>query len=117
MLAQPAFLAHVTLEPHGQLILPLDPEQQYGIFVMHGKVSVDGGLVGANTIALLKSASQLDLVNPDEIPASLLVLGGEPAELPLVYRGAFVYNSHAAAENAEQRYLTGRMGQLAGVPV
>jgi redox-sensitive bicupin YhaK (pirin superfamily) len=41
------------------------------------------------------------------------VIGGEPAEGPLVFHGPFVMNSVEQARAADIAYRTGRMGSLA----
>jgi hypothetical protein len=43
-----------------------------------------------------------------------MVLGGAPAEGPLVFHGPFVMNSVEQVRAAEIAYRTGRMGELAG---
>jgi redox-sensitive bicupin YhaK (pirin superfamily) len=48
--------------------------------------------------------------------ARVLVLGGEPAERPLVFHGPFVFGSEARVRRAFRDYAEGRMGQLDGVP-
>jgi redox-sensitive bicupin YhaK (pirin superfamily) len=42
-----------------------------------------------------------------------IVLGGAPAEGPLVFHGPFVMNSREQVWAAERDYLAGRMGTLA----
>jgi len=42
----------------------------------------------------------------------VMVLGGTPAEGPLVFHGPFVMNSVDQVRAADIAYRTGRMGQL-----
>lgn len=44
--------------------------------------------------------------------ADLVVLGGAPAEKPLVFHGPFVLDSVEAVRQAERDYFEGRMGVL-----
>jgi redox-sensitive bicupin YhaK (pirin superfamily) len=46
-------------------------------------------------------------------PLDVLVLGGAPAEGPLIFHGPFVMNSVEQVRAAEKAYMTGAMGQLA----
>ncbi len=45
-----------------------------------------------------------------------MLLGGAPAEGPLVFHGPFVMNSLEQARAAEIAFRTGRMGTLADAP-
>ena len=49
---------------------------------------------------------------PASAPLEVLVLGGAPAEGPLVFHGPFVMNSVEQVRAAEVAYRTGRMGTL-----
>jgi len=46
----------------------------------------------------------------------VMLLGGAPAEGPLVFHGPFVMNSLEQARAAEIAFRTGRMGKLADAP-
>ncbi|MBU6436803.1 MAG: hypothetical protein KGQ77_04675 [Betaproteobacteria bacterium] len=50
--------------------------------------------------------------NPGDSRAQVLVLGGAPAEGPLVFHGPFVMNSVEQIRAAERAYMTGAMGLL-----
>jgi redox-sensitive bicupin YhaK (pirin superfamily) len=50
--------------------------------------------------------------NEGREPLEVLVLGGTPAEGPLVFHGPFVMNSVEQVRAAEVAYRTGRMGEL-----
>jgi redox-sensitive bicupin YhaK (pirin superfamily) len=51
-------------------------------------------------------------VNSGKQPLQLMVLGGAPAEGPLVFHGPFVMNNVEQVRAAEIAYRTGRMGTL-----
>ena len=51
--------------------------------------------------------------NPGAAKLELMVLGGAPAEGPLVFHGPFVMNSIEQVRAAEIAYRTGRMGEIA----
>jgi redox-sensitive bicupin YhaK (pirin superfamily) len=78
--------------------------------VIAGTVRVEDEVFNKADIAIVQSAHELLISNEDRRPADILVLGGDQAERPLVYRGSYVYASREDAEAANQRYLRGEMG-------
>ena len=53
--------------------------------------------------------------NTGEVNLEVMLLGGAPAEGPLVFHGPFVMNSVEQIRYAEKAYMTGQMGTLAEV--
>ncbi|HEX4858022.1 MAG TPA: pirin-like C-terminal cupin domain-containing protein, partial [Usitatibacteraceae bacterium] len=53
------------------------------------------------------------LANASGAPAEAMLLGGAPAEGPLLFHGPFVMNSLEQVRFAERAYHTGQMGSLA----
>ena len=51
--------------------------------------------------------------NASDTALDVLLLGGAPAEGPLVFHGPFVMNSVEQVRHAERAYVTGQMGVLA----
>ena len=49
-------------------------------------------------------------------PATVALIGGQPAEGPILFAGPFVMDTPERLEQARQNYLAGRMGRLEGVP-
>ncbi len=60
------------------------------------------------------SEGALRIDNAGDAKLEVMVLGGAPAEGPLVFHGPFVMNSVEQVRAAEIAYRTGRMGELAG---
>ena len=54
----------------------------------------------------------ISLRNDGDTLAHIMLLGGAPAEGPLVFHGPFVMNSVEQVRAAEKAYVTGRMGSL-----
>jgi redox-sensitive bicupin YhaK (pirin superfamily) len=52
------------------------------------------------------------LAGSGEVPLEVLLLGGTPAEGPLLFHGPFVMNTVEQVRAAEIAYRTGRMGAL-----
>ena len=89
---------------------------------MVGEVSVDGddatlylgqlGVMGDNADAGSRSVT---IGNRGDALAHIMLLGGVPADGPLVFHGPFVMNSVEQIRYVEKAYTTGQMGMLAEV--
>ena len=117
-LAQEALLVHVVLQPGTSISLPLSSGLEAAVYTLTGLVMMagdrsalprgDGVVVSGNLRAVVSNVS-------DEA-SSFLLMGGAPAETPLVRHGSFVYGSQANAAEADRRFAAGEMGTLEGVP-
>jgi redox-sensitive bicupin YhaK (pirin superfamily) len=96
-LAQPSLLFHIKAT--AETAIPVPPEFHLGIYRLTG---------------------QLDVLSPGEavtFPAGeYILLGGEPAEEPLLFGGPFVMDTPEHLQQAQRDYHQGRMGTLDGVP-
>jgi redox-sensitive bicupin YhaK (pirin superfamily) len=96
-LAQPALLAHIKTSSPVDIPVPADFD--LGLYSLTG---------------------QLDLFSLGEslpIPAGeFILLGGEPAEEPILFGGPFVMDTPEHLQQAQRDYYSGRMGTLDGVP-
>ena len=87
-----------------------------------GEVSVEGddatlyvgqlGIIGDNADVGSRSVT---IRNRGDALAHIMLLGGVPADGPLVFHGPFVMNSVEQIRFAEKAYVTGQMGMLAEV--
>lgn len=98
-LAQPALLVHVRAGD-AELQLPTPAEFQMAFYSLDGEMTIFG---------------EGDAVT---IPAGAegILLGGEPAELPLLFGGPFVMDTRERLQQAKFDYMSGKMGTLDGVP-
>ena len=111
----PTFLWHVTLAPGAALEAALPAGYEAGLYAIEGAAAIDAGtLVEAGRLAVW-GAGELPIAfsNAGAVPLEAMVLGGAPAEGPLVFHGPFVMNSVEQVRAAEVAYRTGRMGSLA----
>ncbi len=115
-LGAPAVLVRLTLAPGASATLPLQAFFEMAVYVLAGTARVDGETVSRGELALLGPAPAATLANRSAEPVEALLLGGESAARPLVFRGPFVFNSREAAERARKDYAAGRMGRLDGAP-
>ena len=89
---------------------------------MVGEVSVEGddatlyvgqlGVMGDNTDVGSRSVT---IRSRGDALAHIMLLGGAPADGPLVFHGPFVMNPVEQIRFAENAYVTGQMGMLAEV--
>ena len=82
------------------------------LFVRQGKLVLDGSVIGAADLALLEQGGKLIKLQVQE-DTSLLLMGGEPINEPIVASGPFVMNTEQEIRVAMMDYQSGRMGQMA----
>ena len=82
------------------------------LFVRQGKLVLDGSVIGAAYLALLEPGGKLIKLQVQE-DTSLLLMGGEPINEPIVASGPFVMNTEQEIRVAMMDYQSGRMGQMA----
>ena len=85
-----------------------------GVYVIDGSgvVGEDQGIGTGELAVLAGTQGALRVRNAGTGTLEFMVLGGAPAEGPLVFHGPFVMNSVDQVRAAEIAYRTGRMGEL-----
>lgn len=115
----PITLAHVTLFPGGQLVLPWNPTYNALTYVLAGEGTVglerhalnEGQMavhVDGDFLVLSANESQDSRTKTFEV----LILGGEPINEPVAAYGPFVMNTKAELQQAFDDYQAGRLGQI-----
>ena len=116
-LSAPALLLHAQLPAASRVALALPPGWEYGVYGIDGSTRLD-----ADETALQRGdfarvgQSTLALENPGAVTSNVLLLGGAPAQRPLVFGGPFVLDSPSALRQAQRDFYAGKMGTLDGVP-
>jgi redox-sensitive bicupin YhaK (pirin superfamily) len=112
----PLFLWHATLPPGARLEAPVEPQAEAAAYVIdgEGRFGEDDAVVAKQGQLVLwaDGAGPLHAANAGSKNLELLLLGGAPAEGPLVFHGPFVMNSVEQVRAAEIAYRTGQMGHL-----
>jgi redox-sensitive bicupin YhaK (pirin superfamily) len=109
----PLLLAHLTLEAGASIDEAVPADFELGAYVIVGEADIGGTHAGIGQLAFLEPAGgRLTVANPGTGPLELMLLGGAPAEGPLVFHGPFVMNTVEQVRAAEVAYRTGRMGRL-----
>jgi quercetin 2,3-dioxygenase len=116
----PAFLAHVAVEPGASVVLDIAACHEAAAYVIEGagRFGPAGGTAASagDLVVFANEGGTLLASNAGETPLGLMLLGGAPAEGPLVFHGPFVMNSVEQVRAAEIAFRTGRMGTLADTP-
>jgi redox-sensitive bicupin YhaK (pirin superfamily) len=109
----PLLLWHVAVEPGATFAAALPDGYEAAAYVIEGEGEF--GTERASTgklVVLAGTEGSLEVANRGTARLELMVLGGTPAEGPLVFHGPFVMNSVEQVRAAEIAYRTGRMGEL-----
>jgi redox-sensitive bicupin YhaK (pirin superfamily) len=108
--SSPALLAHAAFGKRAKLGLDVPPEFEVAVYVAAGDATVSGLAVATGQMVVLAPGeTRLSIEAAD---ADLVVLGGAPADKPLIFHGPFVLDSAEAVRQAERDYFEGRMGAL-----
>ena len=109
----PLVLAHVTLAPGARFETAVTPGFEMGAYVIRGQVRAEATVAKAGELAVFAAEGErISISNGTDASADVMLLGGAPAEGPLVFHGPFVMNSVEQVRTAEVAYRTGRMGTL-----
>jgi redox-sensitive bicupin YhaK (pirin superfamily) len=108
----PVNLWDVRLKAGKGALLELPAGHMAALFVLKGGVSVNGSTkVGASQFVTFARDGGAIRVDADS-DTTLLVLGGEPIDEPVVGYGPFVMNTENEIRRAIEDYQSGRMGHL-----
>ncbi|WP_421996255.1 pirin family protein [Reyranella sp.] len=116
VLATPTVFAHVELAAGASTTLAVDADQELGLYVLAGGVKIGDGTVGTGELAVLTPGASMTLAADGAQAATAALIGGRPAEGPILFAGPFVMDTPERLVQARQDYLAGRMGRLEGVP-
>jgi len=110
----PTLLWHARIDPGAVLETALPRGYEAGVYVIDGtaKVGADTRVSIGELAVLAGDEGALRVENSGAAALDVMVLGGAPAEGPLVFHGPFVMNSVEQVRAAEIAYRTGRMGEL-----
>ena len=112
----PLLLWHISLEARGNYQAAIPAGYELAAYVISGEAEFGASHRAAQgQLVIFDDADgDIEFSNTGERTLDVLLLGGTPAEGPLVFHGPFVMNSVAQVRNAERAYHSGQMGTLAG---
>jgi len=110
----PTFLWHVRIEAGSTFEAAIAEGFEAGVYVVDGTAVIgDATRAVTGELAVLAGGEgRLSIRNAGDKALDAMVLGGAPAEGPLVFHCPFVMNSVDQVRAAEIAYRTGRMGHL-----
>ncbi len=115
----PTLLWHVELAPSAIFTTNLPAGFEIAAYVIDGMGAFSDGMqrVGEGALVIYDNADgDIRFSNSSATsPLNVMLLGGAPAEGPLVFHGPFVMNSIEQVRAAELAYHKGEMGSLASV--
>lgn len=92
--------------------LPVKEGHNAMIFVRKGNLALDNTEIGTGDLLILETGGEnIKLQAKDD--CSVLLMGGEPLNEPIVASGPFVMNTEQEIRQANLDYQSGRMGHLA----
>jgi redox-sensitive bicupin YhaK (pirin superfamily) len=108
----PVELYDLRIRSGGRAELTLPEGQNTSVFVLEGRVAVNGGApAGEAELVVLKRQGSLVVLEATQ-DSRLLVMSGKPIEEPIARYGPFVMNTKAELVQAVEDYQAGRMGHL-----
>lgn len=117
----PTLLWHITVTPGKTFSAAVPTTDEVAAYVFEGVGEFSsnaqpvrlGGSVGAGQLVVYENnGDAISFSNTGEVSLEVMLLGGAPAEGPLVFHGPFVMNSLEQVRAAETAYHSGRMGEL-----
>jgi redox-sensitive bicupin YhaK (pirin superfamily) len=110
----PLVVAHVTLDAGAALEEGVRAGFEMAAYVIAGEGRFGEATASTGELVLWQGTEgAIGFRNASSGPLEVLLIGGTPAEGPLVFHGPFVMNSVDQVRAAEVAYRTGRMGELA----
>ena len=108
----PVELYDLRIRSGGRAELTLPEGQSTSVFVLEGRVAVNGGAsAGEAELVVLKREGSLVVLEANQ-DSRLLIMSGKPIEEPIARYGPFVMNTKAELVQAVEDYQAGRMGHL-----
>lgn len=102
----------VDIKAGSKVVLPLPAGQNAMLFVRRGSVMLEHTALHAGDLAMLQlEGADAELLASTD--SSLIMLGGEPINEPIVASGPFVMNTEAEIHRAMMDYHSGQMGWIA----
>jgi redox-sensitive bicupin YhaK (pirin superfamily) len=116
-LTTPTTFAQIRLDPGATARLDVDAAAELGLYVLDGALmGPDRSPLGQGTLARLTAGPSVALTAADGAPAIVALIGGRPADKPILFSGPFVMDTAERLAQAERDYSAGKMGRLDGVP-
>jgi redox-sensitive bicupin YhaK (pirin superfamily) len=110
----PIVVAHATVSPGAQLVVPWDPSFNALAYVLAGSGAVgdERHAVRTGQLAVFGEGDTVTLTATGSEPLDVLLLGGRPIREPVVQYGPFVMNTKAEVQQAFDDFQRGVLGTV-----
>ena len=109
----PQFIYHVRLSPGGTFEFIPNRDFEFAILVPTEPVAIDSTTEKNSRLVGFDTDSQpVELANPGEKPADVILFGGIPYTEPIVAEGPFVMNSRLEIADAYRDFFEGKYGVI-----
>ena len=111
----PTMLWHVRVDAKAEFATTVPAGFEVAAYVLGGvgAFSANAQRVTTGSLVVYENIDgDISFLNIGSSPLEVMLLGGAPAEGPLLFHGPFVMNSHEQIRAAEKAYLSGAMGRL-----
>jgi len=115
----PMAMAHVTISPGAQMVVPWSPDHNALVYVLsgHGTVGTGSRPIGSGQLAVFGDGDAITITastnQESRAPAlDVLVLGGRPIREEVAWYGPFVMNTQDELRQAFDDFRAGRMGAI-----
>ena len=116
-LTTPTTFALMRLDPDATARLAVDDAAELGLYVLDGALlGPDQSLLDQGMLAPITAGPSVTLTAAGREPAIVAIIGGMPAEKPILFSGPFVMDTAERLTRAKRDYSSGKMGRLDGVP-
>jgi redox-sensitive bicupin YhaK (pirin superfamily) len=91
----PLLGAEIVLDPHARVALTVERTNEHGVLVDTGTIVLAGTELARSDLGYLAAGpATIELINADEAPARVVLLGGAPFDEDIVMWWNFVGRSH-----------------------
>lgn len=110
----PIVVAHLTLEPGAQAVLPWNPTYNAMAYALvgSGTAGTEAASLNLGQLALFGEGDTLTLKASTTSSLDVLLLGGQPLREPVAAQGPFVMNTRTELQQAFDDFQAGRLGQI-----
>jgi redox-sensitive bicupin YhaK (pirin superfamily) len=110
----PIVVAHLTLEPGAQAVLPWNPTYNALAYALAGAgtAGTEAASLNVGQLALFGEGDTLTLRASMTSSLDVLLLGGQPLQEPIAAHGPFVMNTRTELQQAFDDFQAGRLGRV-----
>lgn len=107
------YLYHIRINARKQFTLPTENGWEYAVFLpQHDVIINDKGYFSGDLIGFDSEGGIIEMVNPLEVEADIILFGGEKYAEPFAAQGPYVMNTKEEIQQAHNDYMSGKYGKI-----